>query len=411
MKILPTPKNRSVSPLILFSIIIFMISLHDGIISYVTPLLINNTYNSTVIVGGILSISSFFGIFFNFFVARFFPKKGYKFFTSWMIFFALLMPLILLKIPETLVPLVLAMIVWSIYYEFRNYSKFDFVKTFLPSNKNAEAWSVMTVFQSTAYLFGPILALFLMERGLKSALIGSLAIVILAFLCYRIYSQIFGKKQLKNSDREVRSLLKEFRVINIITRKIWPLVLFSFSITLLDVSFWTSGVLYSEKLRLQNELGGLLLPFYGMPTIIVGIIAPKIYATLGKKRTSFAAGLAAGLGLIILGLVNNVFLILGTVFLTAFFSNIAFILISATYEDYITRLDGEGNNLVSVNEVAQNLAYAVGPIVLGIASRNGNFGKSFIFTGIILISVSLLAIFVVPRKIRMPHKEIARETL
>jgi len=133
--LLPKRKFRLFSPLIFFSVIIFLISLHDGIVSYVTPVILNNRYSNTLLVGSILSISSFFGIFFNIFITKFFPHKGYKFFTFWMLVFALITALILIFIPKYLFPLVVAMITWSVYYEFRNYSKYNFVEKYLPPNK------------------------------------------------------------------------------------------------------------------------------------------------------------------------------------------------------------------------------------------------------------------------------------
>ena len=383
-----------------------MISLHDGIISYITPVLLNNRYSDTLFVGTILSISSFFGIFFNVLVTKFFPHKGYKFFTTWMLIFAFVTALILLFLPKALIPFVIAMITWSVYYEFRNYSKYDFVEKFLPSQKNAQAWSVMSIFQSTAYMVGPVIAMYFLSRSSSSTLKISLLIISLAVVSFLSFQKLFGKKEDGNSSREIRSLFSEVKVTHVLTRKIWPLVVFSFSLTLLDVSIWTIGVLYSEKLRSVSSLGGLFITMYGLPAILTGLITPRIYEALGKKRTAFVAGIGAGLSLISLGFLQNIYLILGAVFVSALFSGIAFILMSATYEDFVTRLGGDGNNMVSIGQISQNLAYALGPMFFGLVSKDGNYGHSFIAGGEILVACSVLAILVVPRKIKMPHKEI-----
>lgn len=410
MKVLPDLKQIRTPPLVLFSFVVFFISLHDGIISYITPVVLNSSFKNTLAVGSILSVSSFFGIFFNIFIAKYFHKKNYKFFASRMLFFALLVPVIYYLMPKTVLPFVLIMIIWSIYYELRNYSKYDFVNQFIESKRNAEAWSIMTMFQSTAYILGPIIAVLTIKQGLRLSLSASFIIVCAAVVIYCLFEKAYGKKEAKNIDTgSIRSVFKEMRIFKILARKVWPLVVFSFSLTLLDVSFWTIGVLYSEKLRTINEMGGFLLTFYCIPTVLVGIVAPKIYSSMGKKRTALISGLLAGLGLISLMFATNICLILGLVFVTASFSNISFILIFATFEDYITRLDGEGNNLVGINEISQNAAYAVGPIFLGFLSRNGNFRISFLVTGVMLSLVSILALSVIPRKIRMPHKELAKE--
>ncbi len=409
VKILTAQKLKIFTPLSIFSLIIFFVSLHDGIISYITPIILNDRYNDSLIVGSIISISSFFGIFFNFLIAKFFPKKDYRFFISRMIFFAFITPLSYLLLPRKLIPFALIMITWSIYYEFRNYAKYNFVEEFLPPQKNTDAWSVMSVFQSLAYSLGPILAFLLMSKSVNSALIGSMIIVIMSGITYIAFEKNHPKRKKYQSEPQIRSLFKGLKIINIIAKRIWPLVLFTAALTLLDVSFWTVGVLYSEKLRMQTEVGGLFLTMYTLPFISISPIVSKIHEPLGKKRTAFISAILAGLGLIIFSLLKNVYLILVMVLITAIFSNIAFILIYATFEDYITRLDGEGNNLVSIGQISQNFAYAVGPIFLGYISRNENFELSFRVTGLILIAFSLLAIVSVPRKIKMPRKQIAAE--
>lgn len=327
-----------------------------------------------------------------------------------MLIFAFVTALILLFLPKALIPFVIAMITWSVYYEFRNYSKYDFVEKFLPSQKNAQAWSVMSIFQSTAYMVGPVIAMYFLSRSSSSTLKISLLIISLAVVSFLSFQKLFGKKEDGNSSREIRSLFSEVKVTHVLTRKIWPLVVFSFSLTLLDVSIWTIGVLYSEKLRSVSSLGGLFITMYGLPAILTGLITPRIYGALGKKRTAFVAGIGAGLSLISLGFLQNIYLILGAVFVSALFSGIAFILMSATYEDFVTRLGGDGNNMVSIGQISQNLAYALGPMFFGLVSKDGNYGHSFIAGGEILVACSVLAILVVPRKIKMPHKEI-RETI
>jgi len=157
---------------------------------------------------------------------------------------------------------------------------------------------------------------------------------------------------------------------------------------------------------LQHPAGGLLLTMYELPVILTGITAPRIYSYLGKKRTAFIAGIFAGISLICIPLLQNVYLILGMVFVTAFMSGIAFILIYATFEDYVTRLDDDGNNMVSIGQISQNVAYVLGPIFFGMISKDGNYGHSFIAAGEILVFFSVLALITVPRKIKMPHKEI-----
>ena len=301
------------------------------------------------------------------------------------------------------------MITWSTYYELRNYSKYNFVEKFLPSKENAKAWSIMSIFQSSAYMIGPIIAVYFISKNLKSPLFASLLITSFATISFLLFQILYKKKGEidRNSERN-RSLFEDVKITHILARRVWPLVMFSFALTLLDVSFWTIGVLYSEKLRVQNPIGGMFITMYGLPAILTAMIAPKIYGRLGKKRTAFVIGILSGCALISLALFKDVYVILGTVFVIAMLSGISFILTYATFEDFITRLDGTENNMVSIGQISQNVAYVIGPIFFGLISKDGNFGHSFIAAGEILILFSILALAVVPRKIKMPHKEIAR---
>ena len=406
MKLFSAQKQRLFSPLILFSLVVFLVSLHDGIISYISPVLVNNKFHDTFLVGLILSISPVFGVLFDFAVSKFFPKKSYKFFLFWMLIFAFIVSLLLISLKNTLATFIVVMITWSVYYQFRNYSKYDFVNRFVHIRDNTEAWSTLTTFQSTAYLIGPILTIYLLNSGKNVPLYASLFVLSTALLIYFSSVQNLGKRHKQHNDNpDAREFLKGLKVIHILAKRIWPLVLFSFALTLLDVSFWTTGVLYSERLKVTSGvIGGLIITIYCLPSLFTGLITTKIFDRLGKKKTSFVSGILAGLGLVVIGFSKNIFLTLGAVLFTATCADISFVLIFATFQDYVTRLDEGGTDLVGINQINQNLAYFLGPIILGLVSRNGHLQNSFLLTGGILILSSIAAFMVVPRKIKMPQK-------
>lgn len=403
-------RKLKISPLIVFSTIIFLISLHDGIMSYVSPVILNSKLQDPFLVGLILSSSSLFGMFFNFTIATFYDYKDYRFFIPRMLFFALLFPTIYLILPNNYIPFVLAMLVWSVYYEFRNYSKYNFVHEFLPPQKNADAWSVMQMFQSASYMIGPAIAVFLIAKNLTAPLYASITIVTTSILLYTLFIKFYAKPKPKTENEPKGSfndVIKQLKTFKILFKKLWALITFNFTIALLDVSFWTIGVLHAENLRQVHDLGSFFMIVYGFPAIFVGFITPHIYQKLGKKRTAFISAILAGLSVISVGLTEHIYFILISVFFASIFSTITFILICATFEDYVTRIDEEENDIVSMSQFSINLAYTIGPIALGFISRMYSFGTAFVVTGIVLIFSAILSILVVPRKIRMPRKELS----
>jgi MFS family permease len=404
------PKFRAYIPLFIFSFIIFLVSLHDGIMSYMAPVIVQDKLNDALLVGLVLSTSSLFGMFFDFIIAQFFTKKNYVFFMVWMLIFAIAFPLIFLFLPRDLAPFVFAMVVWSVYYELRSYSKFDFVHKFLPVQKNTEAWAIMTIFQSASYMLGPAVTVFLLTKNAQLPLYASLILTTASILLFFFFIALYGRQHARDAanGEKPKSFWKELKVLKVLTKRIWVLVIFGFTTTLLDVAFWTTGVLYAEQLRNQSKWGSLFLVFYCLPTLFVGWIIPYIFKPLGKKRTSFIAGILAGISLLAIGLTNNIFVILGLVLLTSIFIDVANILLFAVFEDYVTRLDEAGHDLVSIGQFSGNLAYTIGPIILGLIVKFWGFGLSFVFTGIILSASAIFALFTVPRKIKMPHQEIGK---
>ncbi len=375
--------------------------------SYYVPLYIENKYSNAFIVGLLLSISSFFGMFFDFFIAERLGGKKYKFFIFWTVAFALLFPLSLLVMPANVPVIALAMIVWSIYYEFRDFGKYDFVHHFMDIDKHTMAWSVISTLENIAYMIGPAIAVLALDKMFSLPLYVS---IIFIGVTYGIFL-LFKKKYCPVAELPLRHEVKksfgqEINILFVLLKKLWLLVLVVFSYNLLDVVFWTSGILFAEQLRHKDALGGFFMVIYGVPALFVGFLAPFVHKKLGKKRTAFIFGVLAGLSMVMLALVNNTYLMLGCVFLAATFSGVSFILISAVYEDYVARASVVANDIVTTKQFAGNFAYVVGPVLLGFIAENFDLKFPFLITGNIMLLTSVIALIFIPRKIKMPQSEL-----
>ena len=382
--------------------------------AYYAPLYIEHNFSSAFIVGALLSISSTFGMFFDFFIAERLGHKKYSFFILWMVVFAVLFPLTFLFLPAYIPLIALAMIIWSVYYEFRDFSKYDFVHRFVHMDKHTVAWSVITTLQDVAYMMGPGFAVLALSKGFKFPLYTALIFVGLTYLTFILFKRRFVSKHVVAMERhEVKkSFGHEFRVLAVLIKRLWILAVIVFSLTLSDVAFWTVGVLYAEQLRRTDPLGGLFLIVYGLPSVFIGLVAPLIYKKLGKKRTAFIFGVLTGSGLITIALVGNIYALLGAVFLTSSCSGISFILLSAVFEDYVARASVVANDIVVTRQFAGNLAYAIGPIAYGFIAQEFSLKMPFLVAGDILVLASALAFVFVPRKIKMPQhaiKEVVAE--
>lgn len=400
--------NRRLFSIYVFSIIIFFVSLSDGIMSYVTPVILENNLNNPFYVGIILSISSFIGILFDFYVSEKFGHKSYKFFIFWTILIAGLFPLSFLLLPRMTFFFILSMIIWSVYYELRGYSKYNFVHTVAEVKEHTKAFSITNTFQWIAYMIGPLIAVFLLSKGESTVFIVCLALIGIAAWLYLSFTK-FAKHNAKHLHIELDSkpLKTEVKILTLLTRTTSPILAFTVAVVLLDVTFWSTGILFAEQLREQHELGYLFMTVYGAPALFIGLLAPKFVGKYGKKKISFILGIFAGISLAFVGIFNNIILILAAAFISSAISGVVIILTDAVIEDYVSRLKSNANELISVNQMAINLAYAIGPIMLGLISKQISYNATFIFSGGILILVSIMAIIITPRKIKMPQKVIS----
>jgi len=409
MNIVTKPKRVIVTPLSIYSAILFFICLSDAIMSYITPIHLESVTKNAFTAGLILSCSSFFGIGIDFFIAKAFGTKNYRFFLFWMLVFAAIFPIIFLVLPPKITILIAAMFFWSLYYEFRGFSNFNFVHKIVSSDKHTYAWSVISTFSYIPYALGPIIAVFLIERMFNLSLIASILSVFTSFLIFFL----FILKHQKNSNLRIvpetkKSFIVELKILGVLLKKVWPLITFQICIALFDVSFWTTGVLFAEQLRKTEPAATFFNTVYEIPSIYVGVLATLIMVKIGKKRTAFIASLISAILLVIISLVTYVPGILIFVLIASTFYGIANILLSAVFEDYIARLGHKGNDMATLSQFSWNISYAFGPIVLGYIAEVSDYSKPFLFTGTLIIISSLIALLVVPRKIRMPQAELAK---
>jgi hypothetical protein len=411
MHVEPAYKHSVYYPLTLFSSIIFFVCLGDAIMSYAIPVYFLQVLKDPFMTGLIISTSSFFGMFFDILVAKNLWKKSYGFFILWTIVFALLFPLILWFLPAHIGVFVISMIVWSVYYELRDFSKFNFIHSFVDSSKHVLSWSIVASFQATAYMIGPGLAVLLISKyghfPFNITALAFLPSVLIFFVFMALYKK--HNKTLAVTKPNPKSFYKEMKIIRTLGKRVWPLFMYTMAVTLIDVSFWVTGVLFAEQLRKTNELGGMFLIVYGIPSIYCGLLAGKFLKSSGKKHVAFILGISCGLGMMLIGTLQNIYLLLLMVLVVSTLYGLVTILLAAVFEDYVARLNMFGDDMVSISQSSKNFAYWIGPIALGLLAEFTGLQLTFSAVGVFIVVISMLALVLVPWKIKMPQKELVTD--
>ncbi len=395
------------NPVTNFSSIIFFIFLSDAIISFWVPNFLQNYFNNNaLLMGVVLSFSSLVGIIFDFTFPQFISKVT----STKLIFFSFLISILvglslLLGIfrPMILIFLI-SMGLWGIYYEFLGFADKEFVAHKVPLEEHSSAWAVISLFKSLAYFLGPAIAGWLFIRNENSPIFIAISFSIIGLFIF------FSLKRTK--EKEVSLNFKEFNLFSefkhwaYLFKYVWPILILSFILWLIDCMFWTTGAVLGLSLTQKSFWGALFLPFYTLPSLIIWYPIAKVKISHGKKKRAIICIATAGVFLVLLGLFDKVFWNLAMVFLASTFLGIAFPFLDATYSDIIERVGKGDKHLIGMSNSIFSLSYIVGPIFAGFLVKISSESSSFSIMGIITIIVSLVLLLVTPKKLLVPKVEI-----
>lgn len=394
----------------MYSLIIFIISLADALVAYTSPVYMEQTLRNPALTGIVLSTSSMVGFVADIVMGEVFAGKRYNFFLWWTGIVGILYTLSLLLFPPIVSIFILAMGMWGIYYELIQFSNFTFIHAFMKPDQHATAWGVISVFKSTAYVLGPLVAGSLLVATSRWPFFWSLILFITGILAATFFHKKFDFRRITQTPHHKHrmTLLFEMRVWKLLFGRIWPVWLFVFSLYFIDATFWSVGTLLSEEIRGTTSYGTWLLPLYMMPSLVVGFFARRLSGPLGKKRTAFIAGLFGGCVLLMAGISQSIPLLFLLIFSSSLFIALAVPEILAVFEDYVARLGNEGMTMVSLEQAAVSLAYIVGPMGAGLIAAVVGYHKTFSVAGGVLVVVSLIALVATPRKILLPQTALHR---
>src|SRR3989338_9146500 len=156
--------GRRHQALYLLSLVILFWAVFDGITTYVTPLVLTESGLSKTAIGLIIGSSSVFGAVVDFLMCKLFKNSHYRRVFMGMFAFSALY-LLVLATAKTFWLFLLAMTLWGVYYDLKNFGSFDFIARFTRTAEHYSSFGVMTVFQAGGYLLAPLIAGFLIVDG------------------------------------------------------------------------------------------------------------------------------------------------------------------------------------------------------------------------------------------------------
>jgi MFS family permease len=394
------------SKVILFSLTLFLLRLSDAIISFWAPNQIQSSLNSSVWMGFIISFQSIIG----FGADLIFPTLLRTTKTKRLVFWAIIMSALtsFFLAASTVQPFIaiflITMTLWGIYYEFVAFANYQFMGSVVPPHLRTAAWGIMGTFVNLAYFLGPLIAAAVL---LKSYVLAEGIILVFLVLSLLLLSLFKGHRdvQAKIDIKEINPFT-ELKHWLTLSKHIWPVMILSLLLGFIDSTFWTTGAIWTEKLAKINYLGGLFLPFYQLPAIFLGAVVAGWGIYKGKKILTEKFLIVAGIFLIGLALNGSIYWQLAMVLLASSALSICYPLLEGVYTDIVARMGKEKNDLIGLTSSVVNISYIIWPPVVGIVAALIGERLTFSFVGVLVVVVSVILLFVTPKKLRLPQEEI-----
>jgi len=381
---------------ILFATLTFFIFLSDAILSFWAPNLMSEKLGSPQLMGIIFSFSSAIGFLADLILPQIIRNTS---FTKMLVFACLLGILfaILLMIGlnwPLIIIFLLSMAIWGIYYEFLSFADQEFVTGHIPFHLHASAWGIL----------GPLLAPIIILKSEQNLGISAIFMSMIAFIGIFIFYKNKPTKLVLTVEKiNIASEIYKWRAL---FHTIWPVIILSFMVGVIDSFFWTSGAVLTEKLAIGNFFVGWFLSLYMLPPLFIGLIFIKWNPYQGKKKLAECLFFVSGIFMLLLGFQQNITSILIFVFFASLFISIGYPLIQAVVSDFLGRMGKSKRHLLGFSSSAVSLGYILGPIIAGFISTSVGEKLSFTYLGIFVTIVSLVLIFVTPKKIRLSQQEI-----
>ena len=391
--------------------VVFFLYLGDAIISDWVPVYMQETLGGSLLMGLMMSFSSVMG-----FVADLiFPQLFRKVSERRMVMLAISSVLMTAGVFmwTTHFPMIalflLAMGIWGLYYEFLGFGLSSYVSKIAPVEERAGVWSVVGVVKSIAYCIGPLIGSWLFVlQGNITVIFAYAGLALVSYVIW-IALGIKNKKGTADDDKDTEGfhILEEMGYWKALFKHVWPILLVSYVLGIVDATFWTTGVVLSDILVEKSWWGGLFLSAYMLPEIFLGFVVVRLGISKGKKKMAEKFLMLSGLLMVGLGLFESEVAMIALAFLIGSMAAIAWPLVNAVYSDILVRMGKEQKHLTGMASSMINLSYITGPVIAGILANEIGEKKTMMFVGIFVSLIAFVLLFVTPRKLKLPQTEIS----
>jgi MFS family permease len=398
--------DNSVRRLLAYCTMLLFVFTADGVLSYWAPNFIQESLSRPLLMGLVMASSSVAGLVLDFVFPQLLRGVGLKTLIGMLLVAS--MGFALTMLASTWLPIVgiflVAMVIWGLYYELIIFADQQYVASSITRERRSSAWGIISVFKSLAYVSGPIIAGWALAHGDRAVILVSMGLTTVAALLF-MFMRFRENPELKLPHQHI-NLFSEFSHWRVLITHVWPILLLSITMGVVDATFWTTGTVWSEKLAVIHGLGGLFVSAYMLPSLFVGLIVAKIGIYKHKKKIAEYMLLFSNLVLVGIGLSTEIWWQLLVVLVSSTLAGFAYPLVDAVYTDIVARMGRERKHLIGLAGSTFSLAYIVGPVLAGYIAGMVGEQQTFVVIGFGAAAINFALLWITPRKLRLPTVQI-----
>ncbi len=375
-------------------------TLYEGVISYITPILITEKGYSNTQMGLLYSTSSIFGILFDLILIMFVKKVNYRRAILITLLICLIYPFVLWG-SSVFLMFVLCMAIWGLYSDIIGFGVSDFSGRINDYNHNAKSLSILATFKSIGYIIAPLITGSLLVANISPKFY-AIAFLLMAFVIYFFFSKVSKKDPLISEEIKTERHSegdKSFSTWILVLKKLYPLLGLLFIMYVNDAIIWTIGPLLSETFVDFPNFGGWFLTLNMLPGLFVIFLVPPLIKIFGKKKLSYISFLGSLLLVSFLVYVKDPIVILAIAFISSIISYLAFPAIKSAFADYLGESKKSDSVIMGYEDIFCNIGYVVGPFIIGFLSDIFGELRSIGIISIASFFIGLILMLLTPKRI------------
>ena len=386
----------------LLGIMLFFWTLFDGLMTYVTPVLITSRGFSVAQMGLIIASSNIFGVIFDFVLIKFLRSANYRrlFLVIYLLCFAF--P-IFLWFSKNIGMFLISMMIWGLYGDLDNLAVYNFLGRHSKEEDHCNDSVIVDLGRGLGYLIAPLIAGALVVEVIDFFPLSlSISFLIISMAVYVLITRLKIKEESAVVEHEIHDdiFLEKINILRKIGKLLFPVLLFNMALYIYDALIWTIGPIYSQNFPDFKDFGGYFIAAYSLPSFIF-LWLSAVSKKLGKKRTAYLAFLLGCILLLPITFLSKPIPILIFMFLSSTASAMSWPAMMATFTDYIAESPSYNKEIGTLNDLSNNLGHIIGPIIGGIMVDKIGYGNMFLaisVAGILLVGYLFL---ITPRNIRV----------